>query len=427
MKIHKDLEELVENQIISKNTAQDIQAYYQSKKTSPQKRLFIVFGILGAILIGLGINLIIAHNWDDFSRPVKAFFAFLPLVLGQLACLYVILKKYESTAWREGSSAFLFFAVGASISLISQIYNIPGDLSSFLLTWAFLTLPLIYVMNSSITSLLFIAGITWYACETEYWSYPKEEAWFYWGLLLAALPHYFVLYKNKPKSNFITFHNWMVSLSVIISLGSLSGNYPQLMYIAYISLFGLLFLIGNFKQFISQKFINNAFLITGSLGTIILLLTLSFDWFWERLSFDEFGPGALIAPEFIVSVLFSGIAIALLIRELKRINFSEINSLTWTFLAFILIFIIGLATEFAYVLINLLILTIGLLHVREGAKKDHLGILNFGLLVITILTVCRFFDDNISFVIRGVLFVGAGVGFFVANYLMIKRRRENEE
>jgi hypothetical protein len=147
----------------------------------------------------------------------------------------------------------------------------------------------------------------------------------------------------------------------------------------------------------------------------------------ERLSFDEFGPGALIAPEFIVSVLFSGIAIALLIRELKRINFSEINSLTWTFLAFILIFIIGLATEFAYVLINLLILTIGLLHVREGAKKDHLGILNFGLLVITILTVCRFFDDNISFVIRGVLFVGAGVGFFVANYLMIKRRRENEE
>jgi uncharacterized membrane protein len=427
MKILKDLEELVENQIISKNTAQDIQAYYQSKKTSPQKRLFIVFGILGAILIGLGINLIIAHNWDDFSRPVKAFFAFLPLVLGQLACLYVILKKYESTAWREGSSAFLFFAVGASISLISQIYNIPGDLSSFLLTWAFLTLPLIYMMNSSITSLLFIAGITWYACETEYWSYPKEEAWFYWGLLLAALPHYFMLYKNKPKSNFITFHNWMVSLSVIISLGSLSGNYPQLMYIAYISLFGLLFLIGNFKHFINQKFINNAFLITGTLGTIILLLMLSFDWFWEDLSSDEFGLGTLIASEFIVSILISGFGVVLFIRMLQKNNFTEVNSLTWSFLAFILIFIIGLATEFAYVLINLLILTIGLLHVREGAKKDHLGILNFGLLVITILTVCRFFDDNISFVIRGVLFVGAGVGFFVANYLMIKRRRENEE
>jgi uncharacterized membrane protein len=138
MKIHKDLEELVENQIISKNTAQDIQAYYQSKKTSPQKRLFIVFGILGAILIGLGINLIIAHNWDDFSRPVKAFFAFLPLVLGQLACLYVILKKYESTAWREGSSAFLFFCCGRKYFINQSDFNIPGDLSSFLLTWVFL-------------------------------------------------------------------------------------------------------------------------------------------------------------------------------------------------------------------------------------------------------------------------------------------------
>ncbi len=428
MKILKDLDELIENQIITKETADNIIFYYKSKKVSPQKRLFIVFGILGAILVGLGINLIIAHNWDDFSRPVKAFFAFLPLVLGQLACLFVILKKYKSTAWREGASIFLFFAVGASISLISQIYNIPGDLSSFLLTWALLTLPLIYVMNSSITSLLYIAGITWYACETEYWTYPQREAWFYWGLLLAALPHYYLLYKNKPKSNFITFHNWMVSLSVIICLGSLAEVYSDLMFIAYMSLFGLLFLIGNFKHFKSQKLINNAFLVTGSLGSVIVLLILSFDWYWDELSFNELSSlSTLISPEFIASLLISGLAVALLIRELRAKDFDKVNSLNWAFLAFILIFFIGLATEFAYVLINLLILAIGLLHVREGAKKDHLGILNFGLLVITILTVCRFFDENISFVIRGILFVSAGAGFFVANYLIIKRRRENEE
>ncbi|NJO89361.1 MAG: DUF2157 domain-containing protein [Chloroflexia bacterium] len=370
MKVLKDLDELVENQIITKEIADGILSYYQSKKVSPQKRLFIVFGILGAILVGLGINLIIAHNWDDFSRPVKAFFAFLPLVIGQLACVFVIIKKYKSTAWREGASAFLFFAVGASISLISQIYNIPGDLSSFLLTWALLTLPLIYVMNSSFTSLLFIAGITWYACETEYWTYPQREAWFYWGLLFAALPHYYLLYKNKPKSNFIAFHNWMVSLSVIICLGSLAGEYSELMFIAYMSLFGLLFLVGNFKHFKYQKLINNAFLIAGSLGTIILLLILSFDWFWDELSFSKLSSlNTLVSPEFIATVLISVLAIVLLIKELRTSDIRKINSLNWTFLVFILVFLIGLATEFAYVLINLLILTIGLLHVRKGAQK----------------------------------------------------------
>ena len=171
MGILKDLEDLVENQVVSKEVADNIQAYYQGKKTLPQKRLFIVFGILGAILVGLGINLIIAHNWDNFSRPVKSFFAFLPLIIGQLACVYTILKNYDSTAWREGSAAFLFFAVGASISLVSQIYNIPGDLSDFLFIWMLLVLPLVYVMKSSISSLLYIAGITWYSCETSYWNY----------------------------------------------------------------------------------------------------------------------------------------------------------------------------------------------------------------------------------------------------------------
>ena len=132
-------------------------------------RLFIVFGIFGAILVGLGIILLVAHNWDDLSRTTKSFFAFLPLVVGQILCGFVLIKKTDSVAWRESATAFLFFSVGACISLITQIYNIPGNLSSFLLTWMLLCLPLVYLMRSSITSLLYLTGITYYAVETSYW------------------------------------------------------------------------------------------------------------------------------------------------------------------------------------------------------------------------------------------------------------------
>jgi uncharacterized membrane protein len=139
----KDIPELLKAGVITKETADSIQDYYQTKSGSSANRLFIVFGILGAILVGLGIILIIAHNWDELSRTTKTLFAFLPLLIGQVLCGFALIKKQNSIAWRESGTAFLFFSVGASISLVSQIYNIPGDLSSFLLTWMLLCFPLI--------------------------------------------------------------------------------------------------------------------------------------------------------------------------------------------------------------------------------------------------------------------------------------------
>src|SRR5438105_836562 len=124
----KELEELSKEGIINDETADAIRAYYKSKGGNSHNRLFTVFSILGAILVGLGLILIIAHNWDELSKPTKVFFSFLPLLTGQLFCWFSLTKKSESQGWKEGSTAFLFFAVGACISLISQVYNIHGDL-----------------------------------------------------------------------------------------------------------------------------------------------------------------------------------------------------------------------------------------------------------------------------------------------------------
>ena len=166
MSVNKDIPELLKAEVITQETADKIQEYYRSRSGSSAGKLFIVFGILGALLVGLGVILIIAHNWDQLPRATKTIFAFLPLLIGHVLGGFVLIKKPTSTAWREGVTTFLFFAVGASIALVSQIYNIPGDLSSFLLTWMLLCLPLMYIMNSSMGSLLYLTGITWYAADT---------------------------------------------------------------------------------------------------------------------------------------------------------------------------------------------------------------------------------------------------------------------
>ncbi|WP_421804665.1 DUF2157 domain-containing protein [Flagellimonas sp.] len=424
MSLQNDLPELVKAGVISEDTAADIASYYQGKQTSPTNKLFVVFGILGAILVGLGIILIIAHNWDDLSRGLKTVFAFLPLVIGQALCAFSFLKKPGNLAWKESSSVFLFFTVGASIALVSQIYHIPGDLSTYLLTWMLLTLPLIYVMQSPMTSLLCLVGITYYACETSYWGFPTSNSYLYWAMLAAMVPFYYQLFRKNPSSNFVRFHNWLVPLSLVTVLGTLSATLDEFMFIAYISLFGFFYLLGT-GAWMPQENTKNGYTILGSLGTIILLLFLSFNEFWEHLFKKELQLTEIFASqEFVLIVLLTLAASVLLYRTIQQKGIRNLSLFSVVFLVFIPIFFIGTASTIAVVLVNVLIFLLGVFTIREGSRKNHLGLLNYGLLIITALIICRFFDTDLSFVARGLLFVGVGAGFFFANYWMIQKRKE---
>jgi len=223
------------------------------------------------------------------------------------------------------------------------------------------------------------------------------------------------------------FHNWLIPLSVIICLGTVAKNEGDLMYIAYFSLFGLLYLIGNSKFFQEQKLRNNGYKILGSLGTIVLLLVLSFDWFWHDLRNNDFNSNKIItSPEFLASTVLSLLGFGILYFQQKNKVSKEIEPIALVPILFIITFIIGLYSSVSVVFINLFVFAIGLLTIFDGAKKDHLGVLNYGLLIIMVLAICRFFDTDLSFIIRGLLFVSVGIGFFATNYWMLKKRKANE-
>lgn len=426
MSILNDLQELEKAGVISKDTATRIESYYKGRNDTSTNKLFLVFGVLGAILVGLGIILIIAHNWDELPRGLKTGAAFLPLLVGQALCSFTLLKKHQNVVWKESSAVFLFFAVGASIALISQIYNIPGDLSSYLLTWMILTLPLVYVMRSSMVSLLYIIGITYFASETGYWDYPTDSPYVFWLMLAAIVPHYYLLLKKSPHSNFVRFHNWFVALSLTVVLGTFSKQMDKLMFLAYTSLFGLFYLFGTSK-FLPDRTTKNAYTLLGSLGTVIILLILSFNEFWEHLiKKDMFLSEISVAPEFIITIILTVLAMVFVYERFKSSSIKSISPFSVAFLLFIPVFFIGTFSPIAVFLINFLVFAIGILTIRAGSKQNHFGILNYGLLIIAALIVCRFFDTDLSFVIRGLLFISVGVGFFFANYRMIQKRQGND-
>ena len=419
-RFNKELKTLVKDKVISPELADKIEQYYATKDIGKPNRLFTIFGVLGALLIGSGIILMLAHNWDDFSRITKTVLAFIPLLIGQFFVGFSILKD-KSATWREASGTFLFFAVGACISLVSQIYNIPGNISSFLLVWIALCLPLIYVLRSHMIAILVVIWSTYYAAEVGFWNYRSHQTpWLYLLFMLLVIPHYLILLKQRLLSNVVTIFNWILPISFAIALPTIIGDKGDLILVAYITFYGLLYNIGRLEVFKSLRTLRNGYLIIGSLGTVSFLLTFTFRWLWEELPLKfEYG----LQEMYISTVLFL-IAFGLVIYHFIKKGIRQINLFQITFVLFTIVYFFLSSLEVVpVVLMNALAFSLGISAIRIGANKFNFGILNYGLLIISILIACRFFDTGMSFVLRGVLFVLVGIGFFVTNYMMLKKQQ----
>jgi uncharacterized membrane protein len=425
-KIESQLNELRDAGIITPEIDQRIREYYETKQPDRTgNRMLLTFGIIGALLVGLGAILIIAHNWDKLSWPVKLFIAFLPLLASQGFCAYILFIRKRTDYLVEVSAALLCFAIGTCIALVSQVYNIDGSLASFLLTWTVLYIPVIYIMRSAVASLFSLILLTSYGVTEGYSTFDNYFNW-YFILLACILPAYYNLIKKRAQSNFTVFHHWVIGISLTIMLGTLARSTEEWLFAGYMNLFTCFYLIGNLPFFRNQKRRNSGYLVIGSLGIIILLLISSFEFLWKDVAQDAFRNNGLLSQEFIIStVLF--IAAIILLVVLNRVQKDHTHRpLEYVFVVyFIMFFLSAGAPLIPQIADNVLLLAISILVILKGAKTDRLEILNYGLLILSAQIICRFFDTEMTFLLRGLLFIIVGAGFFFANYRMLNRRKSN--
>ena len=429
MSLLKDLPELVNANIISGETANEIAKYYKRKQDTSPNRQLLIFGILGALLVGTGVLFIVANQWDQFSQFSKTTCAFLLLIIPQLLCIYVLLKKAEKVVWREITALLLFFAVGANISLVSQIYHINGDFSSYLMTWMILTVPLIYLLDASAISLAYLfMSMVFVLAARENGAFPNQE-YLFWILFVLPLPRYYQLSKKIPANALVILHHWMVPYVLTQTLFTVSHQTHMLMHPAYMYLFAIFYFIGQRPYFKGRPLLHNGYLVFGFAGTVISLLIMSFQTSWKDLSETVYQfPNFFMTPEYVACLLLFVLATILLYRQNHRKNWQEWNLMDGTYLLFLILFILGVwFTVLSVILINLLLFVLGLVMLKEGSKHSLLGVLNLGMLVIALLVICRSFDTDLTFVVKGILFVLVGIGFFAANWLMIKKRKTHED
>jgi asparagine N-glycosylation enzyme membrane subunit Stt3 len=189
-------------------------------------------------------------------------------------------------------------------------------------------------------------------------------------------------------------------------------------------LFGVFYLIGESDYFRQNRLFANPFLIAGVLGTIVIFLVWSYEGLWSELHETSFRSGGVSRSIFFYISLFAMLVqVYLFIRWRKQLG-PEYNPMGISvFVLAICVLAFPGVPFMGLIIVNAWVLIIAMFYIRKGAQKNHLGILNLGLLIIAALALLRFFDESIPFVWRGLFFVATGVGFIVANYLLLKKRK----
>jgi len=82
----------------------------------------------------------------------------------------------------------------------------------------------------------------------------------------------------------------------------------------------------------------------------------------------------------------------------------------------------GNDTFFPMALCNLYLFTVSVYRLRLGIRKNDLGLINTAMFMMAALIVARFFDREIEFVLKGIVFILIGIGFLVTNFVMLRRK-----
>ena len=118
------------------------------EKQSYNSTVTIVFSILGALLVGVGLVLIFVTFWQDMPLLIKGILSFVPLFAGQASGLFVLCRKKDKLPWTEGGSVLWTAGIAATLTMIYNIFDLSIDWTNILILIAVSVVPIIGLLRS---------------------------------------------------------------------------------------------------------------------------------------------------------------------------------------------------------------------------------------------------------------------------------------
>ncbi len=428
--LKKELPVLEADGVLPVETSRAIESYYSERTTSGLHWAIIAFAVLGSLLIGAGIILLIAHNWDELGRPARAALSFLPLILGS-ALSIVAVAKNGGTALREAAGILHALTIGASIALVGQTYHIPSNMPGFFLSWTLLSLPLMFLLRSSGAGLISLAlACSWSGVAQD----MQGQAAGFW-LLLTPFIVRLVQQMQKDRHAPETLLNlWGVLLALCISTGIvLEHNVPGLWIIAYATMLSSAGLLG-MHLYAGREGWSNPARLAGLIGATLLTYIYTFPEVWEDIGRSHIRSGYRYRTwgiwfDSAVTLAFLGGYAVTVFKTFRRRSAESIILTAFPLIA-VITFITGSllkeTDELNALIFNGFMFACGLTYIVLGCRSNKLRQLNGGMAMLTLLLVTRFFDADFSFVARGIVFILLGACFLTVNLIIARRKKQKE-
>ncbi len=426
----KELPLLESAGVLSSDTTDGIRTYYDTNTRSGMHWAVVAFAIMGSLLIGAGIILLFAHNWEDLTRPTRAILSFCPLAIG-VALSVLALARNGSIALREASGIFHTLAIGATLSLIGQTYHLPGNMPGFLLSWSLLAMPLMYLLHSTGVYLIYLALICgWSGVAQNTYGHAAG----FWPLLLPPVAHLVRLVRNERYAveSSISFAGLIIALWIALGI-VFEHTVPGLWMITYSSLLAGIGLIG-VRLYGDRQGWHNIPKTFSTIGIVALSYMLTWEDMWHDVGWGYTHSGW--SYQSWGAWMDGGItllcAVGWIVIALKTVRRDSIETVTMgifplvTGLCFATGSLMDDANLFNALIFNAFMLFLGIMYIVLGCRKNQLRQLNGGMGILALLLVTRFFDAEYGYLARGIVFIILGTIFLTVNLVMVRRRNRKE-
>ncbi len=398
--INNALLELKDNSIISNEQYVRSVEYFEKKKE--KWNASTLFTAIGVLLIALSIITIFAINWSGIPKVIKAFIAFVPLIITSIMLYYTVEKKYKNMDLY--TSIFAPVAILASNSLICQIFHLQTEIYEVIFTSLIMFLPIVYIIRNYLSILVYGVGVVIFSSIAASGNDVVELI----KCILLSLPiiGYNIRGYLDNKSDKKNIMMWTINVILVTMLFFYKEILSGELFILY--LYAVYFITKVlFKESKLNKLLNWIFI------GLLFISCISSD---IRIGGEiKLGIDALLVLILLIGgVYFSGsyknkdeyfIMVFLLSSQL--LNFDE---------------------GISFLLSNIIAVGLGIYKIYCGNKEGIYKDIKNGLLIILLIIFFRFINSDLSFTVKSIIFLVSGGCFILgANKLKKKLGGENNE
>ena len=405
-----------------RNTSLDAPAGYRGT-------VKIILTTLACLFIAAGALLVLLNGWKDLPRSVRYVCAFFPLLGGQAAALFVLLKRKDSAAHAEGGSVLWAVGLLATTALLYTLQHYTPEIPMIALVLSLLILPVFLLLKSLSALTFYFAGITVFASTaTDDWlplaSLNETQTKLAVFLLYTVLVATGLLAAKKifPAMDMQRRHvgvwfcfaaviDWCICCAVVLD----TGVFPMLLCCA-ISLYALDG-IGQNKAIATRYLALPGLLFLLLLASAGVLFSLPYDW--------TFSP--VMLPGFLLLGLLPLCAIIANRRVLlqEKLRLGQIAA-GLAGLAFYTVMYLteNNADDKRAVVFQAITFTLAVLLVIQGALENALFKINLGFISVCVLAGFLVWHADFGLWLKGLILLSFGVLLLLINRWALSRKQK---